>query len=301
MTLRHLRIFVMVADLGSMTAASEAMYIAQPSVSQAIADLENYYGVKLFDRLSKRLYITDSGRKLLSYARHLTALSDEMDQAMKNPEQTGRIRIGASVTAGAQFLPELVLEFTAGFPAVQVQAVSRNTKEIESMILKNEVDFAVVEGTVRSPDIVSEPLMDDELVLVCGRSHPLYSEETIAQGDLSSVRFIIREPGSGHRELFESVMAAKDIDWSYVWECNGSDSLKNAAIRGIGVGVISKLLVEHEIKSGELRVLRPEGVDFKRKFCMIYHKNKYLTESMKAFFKICRGYAEKHGRSTQGA
>jgi DNA-binding transcriptional LysR family regulator len=290
----------MVADLGSMTAASEALYIAQPSVSQAIADLENFYGVKLFDRLSKRLYITDSGRKLLSYARHITALSDEMDQAMKNPEQTGLIRIGASVTAGAQFLPELVLEFTAGFPAIQVQAISRNTKDIESMILRNEVDFAVVEGTVRSPDIVAEPLMDDELVLVCGRSHPLYSAESMAPGDLSSVRFIIREPGSGHRELFESVMAAKDIDWSFVWECNGSDSLKNAAIRGIGVGVISKLLVEYELRSGELRVLRAEGVDFKRKFCIIYHKNKYLSESMKAFFQICRRYAEKHGRNVHG-
>ena len=92
MTIRNLEIFVKVADLGSMTAASEALYIAQPTVSQSISELESHYDTKLFDRLAKKLYITESGKRLLSYARHIISLQGEMDLAMKDPEKAGILR-----------------------------------------------------------------------------------------------------------------------------------------------------------------------------------------------------------------
>lgn len=287
MSLRHLRIFVTVADLGSMTAAAEELFIAQPTVSQAIADLERYYNVKLFDRLSRRLYITETGTRLLSYARHIIALHDEMEQAIKHPSINGILKIGASVTIGANLLPQLISEFKNKYPSMQIHVVIKNTTDIENLIAKNAVDFGIVEGIIHSSDIVSSAFMEDELVLVCGKSHPLYRAERIPLTELGSLDFIVREEGSGTRELFESVTAANDINCRFTWECTGSDSLKQAAIAGLGVAVISERLVENEVKDGELRKIYVDHLNLKRKFAIIYHKNKYLTETMKAFFDLC--------------
>lgn len=297
MTLRHLKIFITVADCRSMTAASQALFISQPTVSQAISELESFYGVKLFDRLSKRLYITEIGKQLLSYARHIITLYDEMEQVVKNPDKSGSIKVGASVTIGACLLPQLVNEFAHSYPSLKLQAVIKNTKDIEGLITGNIIDFAVVEGAVHSQDIISNEFMNDELVLVCGRSHRLYMSKNISPLELEKLDFIVREPGSGTRELFESVMAANDINWQLIWECNGSDGIKSAVKNGIGVTVISKRLVEYEVEAKELYIVKVEGLDFKRKFSIIYHKNKYITESMRAFFNLCYAFPLKYTES----
>lgn len=294
MTLRHLKIFITVVDLGSMTAASDALFITQPTVSQAISELENYYGVKLFDRLSRRLYITEMGKKLLSYARHMIALFDEMEHAMKNPDKNGLIKVGASITVSTYLLPKLVKAFSNRFPFIQVKAVSKNTKDIESLLIKNDIDFAVVEGALHTSDIISKAFMDDELVLVCGKSHPLYQAGRISLFELSKYPFIVREQGSGTRELFENAMAAHHIKWQCAWECNGSDCLKSAASNGIGIAVLSQQLVQDEVRSGALSIIQVDHLDLKREFCIIYHKNKYLTESMNAFFDLCDTFSNDY-------
>jgi len=287
MTFRHLKIFLTVSDLGSMTAAAKTLFIAQPTVSQAISELEDYYGIKLFDRLSKRLFITEKGTQLLSYARHIIALANEMEQVMKNPDKSGMIKVGATLTIGTYLLPNLVNEFAKHYPFLKVKATTKNTQDIEKLIMQNAIDFAVVEGVVHTPDIIAAPFMDDQLLLVCGRSHPLYRVKSVAPVELSNLQFIVREQGSGTRELFDNMMATQEIQWQLAWECNGSDVLKSAAISGIGVAVISQRLVENELKTGDLFSINIDGINLKRKFSVIYHKNKYLTTTMKAFIALC--------------
>lgn len=290
MTLRHLKLFISVVDLGSMTAASKAHFIAQPTISQAISELEDYYGVKLFDRLSKRLFITEQGKELLSYARHITNLFNEMEQVAKNQDKVGIIKIGASVTVGTYLLPKLVNEFAKIHPLIQINAITKNTKDIESLIIKNEIDFAVVEGEVHNTNIISTPFMDDHLVLICGKTHPLYKSKVISKFELKNHNLILRELGSGTRELFENMMTLNEIKWHSSWECNGSDGLISAAINGIGIAVISQKLVEDQVKTGELSIIKMDDIDFKRKFNIIQHKNKYLTNTMKKFIDLCCKY-----------
>jgi len=288
MTIRHLRIFITVADLGSMTAAAKALYISQPTVSQAITELETHYGIKLFERLSKRLFITQNGSRLLSYARHITSLVNEMEQVIKNPEEIGSITIGASLTIGECLLPALISTFSAKYPHFQVNAIIKNTLDIESLIARNTVDLAIVEGMVHSTDIITEPFENDELALVCGREHPLYNIKTVSPDKLANINFIVREKGSGTRELFENAMSANEIQWRPSWECSGSDIIKSAALSSLGVAVISKRLVQHELERGLLYALQIEGLELKRKFSIVYHKNKYLTESMQTFMSLCK-------------
>lgn len=269
-----------------MTAASEDLYIAQPTVSQAISELESHYGTKLFDRLAKKLYITESGKMLLDYARHIIALQGEMELAMTDPEKSGMLKVGASVTIGTELLPRLVKSFQENHKELRIHGVIKNTSDIESLIQSNEIDFALVESAVNSKSIVSESFMDDELVLVCGRNHPLYGSESVQLEELLRHDFVVREYGSGTRELFESTMLSKNAVWNMSWECSGSDGIKAAAACGIGIGVLSNRLIKKELGNGELSILNVPGLELKRKFSIIYHKNKYITNRMKEFFRM---------------
>lgn len=287
MTLRDLEIFCAVCDTGSMTAAAGRLHISQSSISQVIANIETEFGVRLFERFPKRLYITEAGRLLQDYARHVLVSFYEMTDRLRGSGVPHTLRVGASVTVGTCLLAAIVQNFASIRPDVRVEAVVDNTSAVEEQLLKNGLDLGLVEGTVRSPYLVSAPFMDDELVLACGRSHPLYGKKVIGRKELSGLPFIVREEGSGTRELFVSVMNANGIPWAPVWVCNNAEGIKNAVIAGIGVTVISRMLLEKEIQSGDLRTVLIDGIEFKRKFNIIYHRNKYLSDPIRQFIDSC--------------
>ncbi len=287
MTLRHLRVFITVADLGNMTQAAKKLFVAQPSVSQTIKELEEYYDIRLFERLSKKLYITEEGKQLLNYARHIVSLFDEMEQKMRQSTESSTLKIGASITVGTCILSELYARFLSNYPNVDVESVVDNTTVIEDMVLKSELDFGLVEGPIHSKFIVSKPFMDDELILVCGSEHPFRDKKSVTVDELSGVNFILREKGSGTRELFESTMISKGIDLNVNWTCNSAEAIKNAVISNMGVSVISKMLVNNELKNGRLFHIKIDKVEFKRKFNIIYHRNKYISKPISEFWDLC--------------
>lgn len=157
MTFRHLKIFIAVAQTGSMSAAARELYIAQPTVSQVIAEIENEYGIRLFERLSRRLYITREGRQLLDYARHITALFEEMERDLHYASRNRTLRVGATITVGSCVLPALVARFEAENPSDTVEVLVDNTRVIEEKILSSELDFGLVEGDVTEADLLSRP------------------------------------------------------------------------------------------------------------------------------------------------
>ena len=287
MTIRHLRVFIIVADLGNMTAAAKKLFIAQPSVSQTIKELEKYYNIRLFERLSKKLYITEEGKQLLSYARHIVSLFDEMEQKMKQSAENSTLKIGASVTIGTCILSQLYEEFLYSYPNVGIQSVVDNTTIIEEMVLKSEIDFGLVEGPIHSEDIVSRPFMNDELILICGKDHAFREKSQVTVQDLLKADFILRERGSGTRELFENTMLAKGINLNVIAMCNNAETIKNAVISNLGVSVISKMIVENELKGGKLFHIRIDNIELKRKFNIIYHKNKYISKPINDFWNLC--------------
>lgn len=285
MTFRHLEIFVAVADSGSMTGAAEQLYISQPTVSQAIMELERHYGTKLFDRMSKRLYMTQAGEKLLGYARHVTALVSDMALQMTHAEQSGQLRVGASATVGILYLPRLMKAFQSS-GHLSIQALIKNTLDIEQQILKNELDIGLVEGDVHSTDLAVLPVEGDELVLVCGKGHKLYGCEHPISEDLRREAFLMREVGSGTRELFEIAMAASGIEWRTVWESSSFESMAAAAVENLGIAVMSRELVSRQLADGSLFELKCPFLSLKRQWRVIYHKNKYLTEGMRQLIRL---------------
>lgn len=287
MTIRHLRVFITVADLGSMTKAAEELFIAQPSVSQTIKELEDSYNVRLFERLSRKLYITEAGKKLLSYARYIVSLFDEMEQKMRQSAESSTLKIGTSVTVGTCILSKLYKKFLSNYPNADIKSIVDNTTVIEEMVLKSEIDFGLVEGPLHSKDIIAKPFMDDELILICGREHPFRTRPYVDMEDLSRADFILRERGSGTRELFENFMLTQGITLNIKGTCNNAETIKNVVISNMGVSVISKMIVDRELKNRQLFEVKIDNIEFKRKFHIIYHKNKYISNPIENFWKLC--------------
>jgi len=287
LTLRHFKIFVAVCDNMNMTTAADSLFMSQSAVSQAIAELEKYYDARLFERLSRKLYITQAGKKLLSYSRHMISMNAEVEKDMKAMHDSGSIRIGASVTVGANVLPKLVSAYKQINPQIGIEVFEDNTEQVEKLILNDQIDIGIVEGETTSLDIVNMPFMDDELVLICGAGHRFSDFSIIEPHELEKEDFIIREKGSGTRKTFEDVMTANKLSWKVTWTCNNADTIKMAVAEGLGVSVISKRAVANEVASKVLYTVAISDIRFERKFKIVYHKNKYLTEQMKTFIDLC--------------
>lgn len=286
MNFRHLRIFLTVCEMGNMTRAAKELYMAQPSVSQAIAELEKYYGARLFERLNHKLYVTEAGKRLQSYAHHILNLSEQVRKELADLNQGGSVRIGASLTVGAYLLPNLIATFRGNFPAVEIFTLVDNTTLIERLILEDQLDFGMVEGPVSSPQISEENYCDDHLVFIAAPQHTLASQASITVQDLDSQAFIVREAGSGTQAIFEHAMHVAEINWKVAGIYNNIEAIKQAVMANLGLAMVSKIAVTEEVAQGKLIPLNVQGISLKRKFNFIYHRQKFFTQAMKAFWDM---------------
>ncbi len=290
MTIRHLRIFIEVVDSGKMSTAAARLFISQPTVSQAIRELEQHYGMLLFERLNKKLYITEKGKRLLSYARSVVKQFDDMEEMMLKENYVEKIRIGATMTVGNCILSEVIKNFKQLNPNVEIYSYVGNTRIIEEKLLNSELDIGIVEGMVKSPDLISIPEVDDFLVLVCSTNHPFAKKKVIKIEDLENQKFAMREQGSGTRELFERYMLEKGIPIKIGFEGNSIYSIIKTVIENNFLAVLSIRLVEEEIKSGKIYPIINTDSEWDRYFSVVYHKNKVITDEMENLIEVVKNY-----------
>ncbi len=230
MTIRHLRIFVAVAETGKMYSAAERCFLSQPTVSQAIRELEEHYGVRLFERFSKKLYITEAGSQLLTYARGVLSQFDVMETNMGSFHADTQLRLGATITVGACLLSSILNDLKKRHPLLQIYSCVANTQLIERKLLNSELDVALVEGVITNPSLVSIPVVDDYLVLAVSTTHPLAKKKQIHIREVIPYEFVFREKGSGTRKLFEHYLEKHGITCHIAMEATCLDAIKNAIL-----------------------------------------------------------------------
>lgn len=194
MTLRHMKIFVAVYQQKSITLASNSLHLAQPSVSLAIRELEEYYHIRLFDRLSRRIYPTENGHRFYEYALHIVSLFSEMENKIPAWDANAPLHIGSSITLGTCLLPSLVKAYQEQHPEIKIYVTVKNTGTIEQAVVDNQLDFALVEGTVTHPEVISEVFSADTLCMVAAPGHPLAANRTVTLADAASCPLLLREP-----------------------------------------------------------------------------------------------------------
>lgn len=291
MTLRHLRIFLAVCGSGfNTTRAAEALHMTQPAVSLAIRELEQYYSVVLFDRIGRRLKITEAGRRLQEYAGHITALSDDMEKEMRSWGTAGVLHVGASITIGSQFLPSYVKAFRFRCPETRVHVTVGPSDLLEQDILANRLDFALIEGITHIPSLVSLEYMEDYLTVICPPDCGFRQGQEISAEQFLQQSFLLRERGSGTRELFESVLEQAGFSVEPIWEAMSTTALVNAVINGLGISVLPYRMILEPLRRGLVITVRVKGLSFRRKYYIIHHREKFLTPPAKAFIDLCRNY-----------
>lgn len=292
MTLRHLLIFIEVANCGKMSQAANKLFISQPTVSQVISELEAHYEVKLFERFPKTLCITEDGKILLNHAKKVINYYNVLEETMKNPNHNLPLQIGATVTIGNRLISLILNKFKEKHEDEKIRVYVNNTREIEKRLLSNELDVGIVEGIIKSPHLLVTPIKEDKLVLVCSSEHPLASKEIVSMKDIVKENFIMREEGSGTRDIFTNFVQAQGYSINIDWEASEPGAIIQGVLNNHGITVISECLVENEIKDGKLKKLELKGFKWKRTFNLVYHKNKVLSPAVKDFLEESKKFCE---------
>jgi len=287
MTIRHLKIFITVYDEKNMTAAANKLFITQPSVSQAIKELEAQYEVVLFERLSRKLYATASGEKLYQYATHIIKLVDDMEDNLRENSFKKKLFIGANYTVGSVLIHKYIKKFKGLYPDSEIKVIINKSSILKEMLRKNELDLALIEEMTNTSDLIQDVFYDDHIVIVADPEHHLFAKEAVIAHDIVNEHLLLREKGAGVRDLFESKMSQLGLFINPYWESTSTTALINAAENKIGIAVLPFQLVEDHIASDFLKELKVKDMNLSRKLAIVYHKNKFLTDTIQDFIKVC--------------
>lgn len=287
MTIRHMKIFAAVVRCGSMTRAAEQLHMAQPSLSVAVRELEDYYGVRLFERVGRRLVPTTCGRELYGYAGHIVGLFDDADRKMRSWDTTGTLRVGASITIGVHILPGLIRRFRDRSPELRIEAVVEPVSRIEQRLIDNDLDLGLIETQPLHPELEAEPFARDEMCAVLPPSSPLAAQQTVTLEELAQYPFLLREPGSSGRTILEASFALRQLAVRPVWESASTQAILRAAAEGLGVAVLPERMARRAAEDGDV-CLRPLADPIERTLHIVWHKSKYRTQTMQSFQTLCR-------------
>jgi len=286
----QLFIFYAVASHHSFSRAAEALEITQPAVSIQIQELEKSLGATLFHRRTPGLRPTEIGETVFSYAQQIFSLSDKLLQTIDELHglQSGRLTLGASTTPGEYVLPLAVGQFRRDHPGIQVNLHIANTRSIVQSIQNREIDLGMVG---ERPDQPSEDLefidyMTDEIVLVAAPSHPSTQNSQLTLQEVVDLGLIIREEGSATRNTAERYFTDAKIVPQVALSLGSNQAVKQAALAGGGIGVISRLGVTAEVKAGMLSILNVPGWDCRRPLILVRPKDRYLSPAQRAFLNF---------------
>ncbi|WP_037289629.1 selenium metabolism-associated LysR family transcriptional regulator [Saccharibacillus sacchari] len=289
----QLHIFHTVAEKGSFSAAAAAMHMTQPAVTMQVQALEEHFGTKLLNRSTKKIELTESGRMLIPFARRSIELMQETDTEMARftHKLEGRLQFGASNTIGEYVLPPLLVPFGRQHPDIAISLKVMNTTQILDEIARHTLNFGLVEAPVAHPDIISESVMQDELRLIVPTGHALAERTSITLEEASAYPFVLREEGSGTRQVMEEEWKAKGMDpraLQTVMELGSTGAVKSAVEAGLGVTMLSPSSVKHELALGLLHAVPVADASFKRQFYSIRLKSTLLPIAAVAFLNFLR-------------
>jgi DNA-binding transcriptional LysR family regulator len=290
-----LKVFCTVAETKSFSKASEIIHLTQPAVSLQIQALEELYETKLFDRSSSTVSLTPAGDILYRYAKEILALyaAAEKNIGELTGLVKGSISVGASTTIGNYVLPNVLADFRRTHPKIKVHLFVGNTKRIVEYLNSGNIDFGIVEGDVARQKLIIEKLIADELVVIVPPLHPWAKKKEVSIYDVTKEPFILREDGSGTRQIIEKYLSKHGIsshDMKAAMMLGSTVAIKGAVESGIGVSMVSRWAARKESKYGSLKLLSIKEEKLLREFALIYQKNSIASHAVDEFLSYLKNY-----------
>ncbi|QBG48263.1 LysR family transcriptional regulator [Verrucomicrobia bacterium S94] len=290
LTLRQLEVFRAIARNGNVGRAAQEVSMTQSAASMALSELEKQLGVRLFDRPGRRIVLNHNGVRLLGEVDELLERAAEIEALFSSRTQapSGLLRIGASSTIGNYLMPALIGTFSDRFPEVRVRLTIGNTEQIIGRLLNSEIDLGYVEGSCSDSRIQSSVWREDRLVIFCAPDYPLAARPECQRKELLNESWILRESGSGTREVFERALLRHGEVLNIRYEFGHTEAVKQAVRSGMGIGCLSRLAIQDELQRGSLVELSRPLVDLRRDLLQLVRAGKYRTDCMKAFTDTVR-------------
>jgi DNA-binding transcriptional LysR family regulator len=287
MTLEQLRIFVAVAEREHVTRAAHDLNLTQSATSAAVAALEARHATRLFDRVGRRIVLTDTGRMFLAEAKAVLARAEAAELVLADLAglKVGSLSVAASQTVGNYWLPNLLHRFRTAYPSLTVSMTMGNTQTVATGVREGEANIGFVEGDVTDPLLQVTAVADDEMVIMVPAGHPWAKHG--ARIDLAAQRWVLRERGSGTRAILEGMLDEAGIDRAALdvaLVLPTNEAVRTAVEAGAGVTVLSRLVARNALHAGVL-----VAVDHpvpRRQFLMLRHKERYVTAAEREFVRM---------------
>ena len=279
-TLRQLEVFAEVLKSGSTTQASVMLALSQSAVSAALTDLEGQLGVQLFDRVGKRLVVNEHGRLLYPRALALLEQTTEIEQLFR--KDNGAIRVYASSTIGNYILPAMIARYRQDFPDLPLELSVGNSQDVINAVLDFRVDIGLIEGPCHSTEIISEPWLEDELVVFAAPSSPL-TKGPITLEQLAASPWILRERGSGTRELVDYLLLSHLPRFQMAMELGNSEAIKHAVRHGLGISCLSRRVIAEQLQAGTLSEVTVPLPRLVRTLWRVHHRQKHISNAITRF------------------
>lgn len=287
LTLRQLGVFVAVARAGSTRAAAERVARSQSAASSALAELESTLGVKLFDRVGRRLTLNAQGRALLPRAVGLLEQAAEVGRMFGATDQ-GALRVAASFTVGEYLLPPLIAGWKRAHPGIRLRLDIANTRAVLDAVAALEVDVGFIEGARTHPDLDVAHWREDELVVVAAGDHPMAGRR-VDRAWLREAPWILREPGSGTREAADRWLVPALGRFRIEMELGSNEAVKRAVAAGLGVGLLSVHAVAEAVAAGALTRLQTSLPPMHRALAIVTHRERTPGRALAGFLAHCQG------------
>jgi DNA-binding transcriptional LysR family regulator len=279
LNLHHLRLFAAVVDHGGFTRAAVALNLSQPAISKSLKELEAELDLPLIERGGRSFRLTDAGRTLYGRARELFGVERVAERELRELRglKRGALRIAASTTIATYLLPSVLGRFHLRHPRVRIQTSSANTRAVLRLLLESRVDLALVEGPVSHPRVMVHPWREDELVVIAPPDHHLMREPRVTVQDVAAEQFLVREPGSGTREVSAAALARHGVRLTRTMRVGGTEAIKQAVAAGLGLAIVSRAAAADQLALGRIAVLDVHGLTIRRTFTRLELSDRATT------------------------
>lgn len=276
----RIKVFVTAARTLSFSKCAADLNITQPAVSRHIGELEARYGMPLFTRGTSGVELTGAGNLLLRHAEGILRAYRKMDYDMDQLAETekGKICIGASTTIAMYLLPHVLASFMKESDGIKVSMLSGNSERVEQWLREGTVDIGFVENASRRPWLHYEPLLADELVLVAGSGGRFGTLDSVTPEELKSLPLVLREKGSGTREIVEKVLASHGIeveDLNVVIELSSTEAIKTFVRGSDALALVSVIALRRELADRSMRIVDIDGIDMPREFATVVRQGEF--------------------------
>ena len=292
MNLQQLKVFVLTVQTGKLSAVAEALHIKQPTVTFHLKGLQDKLGVELFEQPQlKRWILTDAGKAFYHYAQQIIQLAEQSEQVMDDYKfnTRGKLQLGASQTTASYILPPYLAKFQKEHDRVYISLVVNKAPSILQKVKNYDLDLGVIAyGKLFDPDLTIIPIMEDELVLIMHKDHPLRNKTEIKPHELTQYPFILHEKQAVSHTLAEKWMLENNIQLNIIMEIGSIQTIKEAVELNIGIAILPRLSVEKEMKEGRLFIQPLPNYVNERHIYLIYRKNQHFSPMMQSFIEFLK-------------